>query len=40
MQCKYMVKIVIRIFHPVNHMGYNMLGESLNTGCTVVTLIE
>lgn len=22
------------------YFGYNMLGESLNTGCTVVTLIE
>lgn len=40
MHCKYMVKIIIHVFHPVNHKDYNMLDESLNTGCTVVTLIE
>lgn len=33
-------KKIVSIFHPVNHKGYNVLGESLNTGCTVVTLSE
>lgn len=35
-----MVKIIIHIFHPVNQKGYNVLDESLNTGCRVATLIE